>query len=209
MTFTKEFKEAIKNLPSAEKDKLIFRLLKHDLDLANRLLFELVSTESVEDRRNKMQDEVTKEIKRTSKRFFSFGYILMDMRYLSGSITEHVRITKDKYGEISLNLQMLNEALALNKLHLLNSKPKDAYTFCIYVIARTFKIMILINALHEDYFMEFRNDLEKLGNHISETPLLMRTAVNNGLDVNWILQCEIPENILVIHKEIRANGFLK
>ena len=209
MTFPKEFKDAIQNLPSAEKDKLIFRLLKHDLNLANRLLFELVSTESVEDRRKKMQNEVTKEIKRTSDRFFTFGYILMDMRYLSGSITEHVRITKDKYGEICLNLQMLNEVLDLNKLNLLNSKPKDAYTFCIYIIARAFKIMILINALHEDYLMEFRNDLEKLGNHISETPLLMRTAINNGLEVNWLLQCEIPENILAIHKEIRANGFLK
>ncbi len=209
MTFPKEFKDAIQNLPSAEKDKLIFRLLKHDLNLANRLLFELVSTESVEDRRKKMQNEVTKEIKRTSDRFFTFGYILMDMRYLSGSITEHVRITKDKYGEICLNLQMLSEVLDLNKLHLLNSKPKDAYTFCIYIIARAFKIMILINALHEDYLMEFRNDLEKLGNHISETPLLMRTAINNGLEVNWLLQCEIPENILAIHKEIRANGFLK
>ena len=113
MTFPKEFKDAIQNLPSAEKDKLIFRLLKHDLNLANRLLFELVSTESVEDRRKKMQNEVTKEIKRTSDRFFTFGYILMDMRYLSGSITEHVRITKDKYGEICLNLQKIFLVMSL------------------------------------------------------------------------------------------------
>ena len=40
MTFDKDFKEAISHLPSSEKDKLILRLLKKDLVLANRLYFE-------------------------------------------------------------------------------------------------------------------------------------------------------------------------
>lgn len=47
MKFPEELKEGISQLPSKEKEKLIFRLLKHDLDLANRLLFELVSTDTV------------------------------------------------------------------------------------------------------------------------------------------------------------------
>ncbi|WP_282454602.1 hypothetical protein [Flavobacterium pygoscelis] len=42
--FSKEFKKALQELPSAEKDKLIFRLLKIGLDLTNRLYFELVDT---------------------------------------------------------------------------------------------------------------------------------------------------------------------
>ena len=37
--FSKEFKKAIQELSSTEKDKLIFRLLKRDLDLVNRLHF--------------------------------------------------------------------------------------------------------------------------------------------------------------------------
>ena len=49
--FSKEFKKAIQELPNTEKDKLIFRLLKRDLDLANRLHFELVDTETVEEKR--------------------------------------------------------------------------------------------------------------------------------------------------------------
>ena len=52
--FDKEFKTAIENLPSTEKDKLIFRLLKKDLDLVNRLYFELVDTES---RRNAYEQQ--------------------------------------------------------------------------------------------------------------------------------------------------------
>jgi hypothetical protein len=209
MTFDKEFKTAIQNLPSAEKDKLILRLLKRDLDLANRLYFELVSTQSVEDRREILQNNITVATKRMHDRFYSLGYLLMDMRSLSGDITEHVKTTKDKFGEISLNIQMLNEIITLNKLHILNSKPKDAHTFCIYVIARAFKILMLINALHEDYRIEFKADLEKLGLLISENRLLIKTAIYNGLDLKWLLESEIPTNIVAIHKEIRSNGFLK
>ena len=133
----------------------------------------------------------------------------MDMRYISGHITEHLKITKDKIGEISLNLQMLNEVISLNKLHILNSKLQNTHTFCIYVIARAFKILVLINALHEDYRIEFKADLEKLGLLVSENRLLITTAIYNGLDVNWLLENEIPTNIVAIHKEIRSNGFLK
>ena len=42
MKFSPEFKAAISDLPSAEKDKLIFRLLKKDENLANRIYFELL-----------------------------------------------------------------------------------------------------------------------------------------------------------------------
>ena len=48
--FENDFKKAIQNLPSQEKDKLILRLLKWDLALANRLYFELVDTDTAEDK---------------------------------------------------------------------------------------------------------------------------------------------------------------
>lgn len=209
MTFPKEFKEAIQNLPSAEKDKLIFRLLKHDLNLANQLLFQLVDTRSVEERRSIMQKEITKATTRMSDRFYSLGYLLMDIRYLSGDISEHVRITKDKFGEASLNIQMLNEVLKINKTHLENAKPNDAHKINTYIIARVFKILLLIKALHEDYLMEFKDDLKELGIQISQNPLLMKTAIHNGLDIDWLLEGEIPSNIVAYHKELRSNGFLK
>ena len=55
MTFPKEFKEALSHLPSKEKDKLILRLLKKDITLANRLMFELVNTNTVDEQRNKIK----------------------------------------------------------------------------------------------------------------------------------------------------------
>jgi hypothetical protein len=207
--FNQEFKKAIQELPSAEKDKLIFRLLKKDRDLTNRLHFELVDTETVEDKRIAFEIVMLKKIDHFTERFYSVGYLLQDTRYVSGDISEHVKITKDKFGEISLNIKMLNHLLLLNNERIQSQSYGKAYTMCIYVIARAFKILILIKAIDDDYFLDFKEDLEKLGILIGKNSLLMKTAINNGLDVNWLISAEIPEDIVAIHKEIRANGFLK
>ncbi|MBG6060571.1 hypothetical protein IWX83_000336 [Flavobacterium sp. CG_9.1] len=207
--FTKEFKKAIQELPSAEKDKLIFRLLKRDLDLANRLHFELVDTETVEDKRIAFEKLMLNKINHFTERFYSVGYLLQDTRYVSGDISEHVKITKDKFGEISLNIKMLNHLLLLNNERIQSQSYAKAYTMCIYVIARAFKILILIKAIDEDYFLDFKEDLEKLGVLIGNNSLLMKTAIHNGLDVNWLINGEIPENIVAYHKNIRQQGYLK
>ena len=207
--FSKEFKQAIQELPSAEKDKLIFRLLRRDLDLANRLHFELVDVETVEEKRIAFEVAMIKKITQYSERFYSIGYLLQDTRYLSGDINEHVKITKDKFGEISLNLKMLIQLLTINSERIQSVPYSKAYTLCIYVIARAFKILLLIKAIDEDYFIDFREDLATLGKLIYDIPFLMHTAIDNGLDVNWLLTGEIPRDIVEMHKEIRANGFLK
>ncbi len=207
--FSKEFKKAIQELPNSEKDKLIFRLLKRDLDLANRLYFELVDVETVEDKRTAFEIEMIKKINYFSDRYYSVGYLLQDTRFLSGDINNHVKITKDKFGEISLNLKMLNHLLTINNKRIETVTYSKAYTLCIYVIARAFKILLLIKAIDEDYFLDFKENLSTLGKLIYDNPFLMHTAIDNDLDVNWLILGEIPENIVAIHKEIRANGFLK
>jgi hypothetical protein len=207
--FTKEFKKAIQELPSAEKDKLIFRLLKRDLDLANRLHFELVDTATVEDKRMAFEKVMLKKIDHFTEQFYSVGYLLQDTRYVSGDISEHVKITKDKFGEISLNIKMLNHLLLLNNERIQSQSYSKAYTMCIYVIARAFKILILIKAIDDDYFLDFKEDLETLGVLIGNNPLLMKTAIHNGLDVNWLINGKIPIDIVAYHKNIRQQGFLK
>jgi hypothetical protein len=207
--FSKELKKAIQELPSAEKDKLIFRLLKRDLDLANRLHFELVDTDTVEDKRLAFEELMFKKINHITERFYSIGYLLQDTRYISGDISEHVRVTKDKFGEISLNLKMLNQILKLNNVRIQNQSYAKAYTMCIYIIARAYKIMLLIQSIDEDYFLDFKDDLSLLGELIGNNPLLMKTAITNGLDVNWLLNGEIPSDIVAFHKNLRLHGFLK
>ena len=204
-----EFRKALQELPEKEKDKLILRLLRRDLDLAEKLYFELVDTDSVEDKRKLIENEISKTINAVSQRNYNLDSIAGEMRYISGSISHHVKITKDKFGEISLNLQMLNETIEQNAFSLAHSKPQKSNKFYNYVIVRAFKILLLIDALHEDFLLDFKEDLERLGANISKNTMLLKTANYNSLDVNWILDAEIPENIIQIHKEIKAAGFLK
>ena len=169
----------------------------------------MVDVETVEDKRAAFEIEMLRKINYFSKRFYSVGYLLQDTRFLSGEITNHVKITKDKFGEISLNMKMRNHLLLINNERIESSTYSKAYTLCIYIIARAFKILLLIKAIDEDYFLDFREALSTLGKLIYDNPFLMHTAIDNDLDVDWLISGEIPYDIVAIHKDIRANGFLK
>ena len=59
------------------------------------------------------------------------------------------------------------------------------------------------------YYSILKTNLIKLGELIGDNDVIMRTAIKNGLDVNWLLRAEIPENLVSIHREIKNNGLLK
>lgn len=209
MTFSKAFKEAISCLPDKEKDKLLFRLLKKDPILAKRLEFELVSAQSVEEKREEMEEHIKTRVREFSEGFYSLGYLNMDIRFLSGDITEYVKITKDKFGEARLNLLLLKEVLKFNSTHISNARwTSKLIKIAVALLARTFKILTLIEKLDEDYFIEFEDDLQETGQLIGQNPNLMRLAMHCGLDMNWLIHGHIPENISEIYKHVRAQGYL-
>lgn len=207
--FDQEFKIALQNLTETEKDKLLFRLIKKDIKLAKKLHFELVDTETVEQKRAQVSEKITIYIQKLPKYVSSLRDVLSHVRTMSGEITDHVNTTKDKFGEISLNIQMLNEIIEAYKTMLIN----DQYNFGIklynYIISRTFKVLLLIKAINEDYWMEFSESLADLGQNIGSVHPLMKLAIHNQLNVNWLIEFDIPENLVLLHKELRANGFLK
>lgn len=209
MKFSPEFKQAISDLPSAEKDKLILRLLKKDENLANRIHFELLDINTAEDRRSIVENELINDIALQVKRFHSPGYLLLDTRYASGKITEHVKITKDKFGEPYLNLILLINTLKKNELNLNTSVFGKSYTFNIYVVARVYKILTQIQSQPQDLHLEFKELLNELGSLFGKFPFLMKVSINNQLDPNWLIDGEIPEDIVDLQKELRAMGFLK
>lgn len=209
MKFDPDFKKAISQLASSEKDKLILRLLKHDLTLANQLRFELLEGVSVQTKRTEMEERVRRQTDKMALDFYSPGYLLLDLRYLSGEITEHVKITRDKVGEASLNLLMLVEALQKCNGKIERFSPSKCNTLAVYVIARAFKILVLVKSLHEDFMIEFEEGLKELGRQISQNSRLMDTAIHHGLDVNWLLRAAIPDDIADVHKKLRARGYLK
>lgn len=209
MKFSKEFKEAISCLPEKEKDKLLIRLLKKDLILAQRLEFELIDDLSVDERRALIADDIETEVKKFSGYSGSIGYLNMDMRYLSGFITKHVKITKDKFGEVSLNILMLTEVLQLNNERIQQASFSYARKLLVAIIARAFKIVVLTHKLDEDYLIELEKPLNRLGQLISENDYLMNTAIHHGFDVNWLLSASIPEDIDEIHRNLKKQGYLK
>jgi hypothetical protein len=209
MKFDNELKKALAQLPAAEKDKLILRLLKHDPDLANQLYFKLVSTETPEEARKDIVRSMDLILAYATRRFYSPGYLLMDVREISGMITEHVRITKDKFGEVSLNLKLMVGVLRENNANIIKSSREGAHTFCAWAINKAFKILVSINKMDEDYYIEFKKDLVLLGNLISENKLLLDYANANGFDVDWLQQSATPANTDKIYKQKREAGFLK
>jgi hypothetical protein len=147
-------------------------------------------------------------IERATSSYYSPGYLNMDIRDMSGRINEHVNITKDKLGEISLNLYMLTRMLEENRKNILTASWGKAEKLCIAVVSRAFKILLLIKKMHDDYFTEFEDDLKKLGELFNSNDHLMKAAIYNGLNVKWLITGNIPENIEQIHKELRAKGYL-
>lgn len=208
MKFSDEFKSAISDLPDKEKDKLILRLLKKDFSLANRLHFELLQPESIEVARENAWQRVSK-ILSYGNIFYSPGYAMMYLRDASGVINEHVSITKDKYGEIYLQLKMLAYFLQQHQERYSSFSDGPTKKLNNYIIARLYKLLGQMLSFHEDQLYDFKEITEKIGNNMSEIPTLMKNSIFNNFNINWLFDLQIPTNIVQIQKDLRANGYLK
>ncbi|WP_064196266.1 MULTISPECIES: hypothetical protein, partial [Emticicia] len=130
----KELEKAILELPSKEKDKLLLKLISKNELLSEQLYFQLLEDES--DLKFK-REEIKKQILKVSKMYHDTpGWMMMDMRDLSGRITHHVKVTKDKYGEIELNLYLLDMFFENQASHLENYSGKTD-SIALYIAKRT------------------------------------------------------------------------
>lgn len=208
MEYSKEFKAALSAFSATEKDKLIFRLLRKDKLLSKKLYFELIDPETTDDKRDAMEEQVKEKVFLASKYTGNAKYFLTIIRKISAEITEHVKITTDKFGEISLNLLLINAILDYNT-DLSRQRFDNVYKLYLYIINKIFKSLILIRKLDEDYWMEIDEYLRDTEKKITENHYLQKLCINNGLDFNW-LECDrIPENIDQIMKDIKNQGFLR
>ena len=208
MEFSKEFKQALSEFSSKEKDKLIFRLLKKDKLLSKKLYFELIEEETTDNKRNTMESYLKERITDLSKHIGNPKYFLVLVRKLSGEITEHVKVTTDKFGDVFLNLFLVNTILEHNDK--LSRQRFDAvYKLYIYLINKIIKALIQIQKLDEDYWLEFDEILTDIDFQLHENLYLEKLCINNGLDFNW-LKCEnIPDHFELIVKNIKSEGFLR
>lgn len=203
MEYSKEFKEALSDFTAKEKDKLILRLLRKDRILSHRLYFELIDVETVDDKRNQMESLIKSEVLEAAKKYGRTKYFLPKIRKISAQTTEHVKITTDKFGEVSLSLLLIAEVL--------KNLPKTGnhYKLFIYLLNKLFRAFLLTKKLDADYFLELKGDYETVNELILLNKNLKEIALDNKLRFDWFNPENIPDNFDVILKEIKAQGLLR
>ncbi len=207
--YNDEFKAALALLPSKEKDKLIWRLLKRDELLSRRLEYELLAPYDAIDKRNELAEEIHDTVTSFVARRERLSAILSQFRYLSGDITRHVYITKDKVGEVSLNFVLLQVAMQLlsNTSYLFGGRNTQKYV--VYMLNKLYRTCILVNKLHTDFHIELEDDALKLGEIIQSNPDLMKYVKHHKFNINWLLDFDIPDDLDSYYKVIKQQGLLK
>ncbi len=189
---TTDLKKAISGLSHKEKDKLLFRLIAKEPILAEQLVFKLLEDGvSAEDRRADLAKEIEQYLIDYQKYYYSPGYLLLDLRSISGKITQHVKTTKDKYGEVLLNFLTLNKALALFGKKIGQVRPNRSRTLNKYVVNRAIKLLGLLRKIHEDYRLDFSDSMIELGQHIQSIDAMKRMADDFELDMDLLLSGEV------------------
>lgn len=208
MEYSKEFKAALSELKPIEKDRLIFRLLKKDKILSKKLYFELIDTENADQKRDAMEEHIKEKVEFASKYISNQKYFVVLIRKISAEITEHVKVTTDKFGDVYLNLFLINQILESND-KLSRQRFNDIYKLYLYLINKVVKSLLLIKKLDEDYWMELDEILNELHDKITSNVYLEKLFINNGIDFNWLTIEKIPDHFDLIIKDIKNHGFLK
>ncbi len=163
MAISEELKKAIVQMPQKEKDKLLLRLVGKDENLVQRLEFELIEQgDTIQIRRDDIKRRILKVAKMTHD---TPGWMMMDMRSFSGDISQHVKITKDKYGDIELTLYLLLTFFEYQSGMLLihNSKSDSCAE---YIAKKTDGLLKKLNKFDPDYFVDFERDVQKLLDYV-------------------------------------------
>ncbi|QJW88373.1 hypothetical protein HNV11_02775 [Spirosoma taeanense] len=178
-----DLKKAIVRMPGAEKDKLLLRLIVKDPVLTERLQFELIEHgQTIDERRELIRQFINRTVNLKQD---SAGWLMMDMRTISGYISRHLKVTKDKYGEVDLMLYMLNTFYDhhAHLLHKYNSRTDKAAQ---YIAKRTDQILKKAGKLDPDYFIEFADEINKL-----------LSWVNYAAPAHYARQLGLPKEWLV------------
>ena len=82
MEYSKEFKQALSEFSSIEKDRLIFRLLKKDKLLSKKLYLEIIDPETTDQKRDQMEENVTEKLASAARYIGNPKYYLSEQSVL-------------------------------------------------------------------------------------------------------------------------------
>lgn len=179
-----QIKLAVLNLTAEKKDKLLLRLLQKEPLLVKQLTFELLEDgQTTDERAEAIRDKMDK-ILSVSTKSMTPGWLLMEFRGCNPLITEHVKITKDKLGEVILTIFMLQTGLDRQDT-MLKKMPNRMETLAPYVVRRVQTVLKIAEKLHEDLHLEFRSSLNRLLGQVFSHPPMAEIAREEGLPIRW------------------------
>ena len=210
MKVDKEFKRALSELPDREKDKLIAMLVRRDKKLAKRLHYELMGDFTKEDLQNEFYENLSIAFERVQHSHFKPIHLSRALRKLSSEIASYLYTTKDKYGDALLNLYLINKAFEYfsDEINTFAGTDKGR-KLAVYIVNKTFNLRITINKLEPDLYIDFEEELHRLGSFFEKNKGIVQTCKYHGFDIDWLLEREVPENIEMMQKDLRRRGFLK
>jgi hypothetical protein len=208
MEYSKEFKEALSNFNPKEKDKLIFRLLRKDKILSQKLYFELIENKTTDEKRQEIDEHIAEKVEYYAKMSNSKYYLTL-IRGISAGITLHTKVTTDKFGEVFLNIFLVNEILKSRKDMFYKQGFEKNYKLYLYLINKIFRALTLTLKLDEDYYLDLDTILKETLESLKQNDDMVKLSINNGLDFNYFQTENIPEDIANQIKELKAEGYLR
>ncbi len=164
----KKLKQAILNLPAAEKDKLLLKLISKDVVLLNKLHHQLLDgEESLDEKRELISKEINSRFDRIKRMmenwpgFLTPGQLMMGLRDMSGLVNEHVLITKDKLADIELRIEILKNTYEIGS-GLLKEVTRKNEKLSRYLAARVKYIIQKYDKLHEDHQFDLKDKLNQV-----------------------------------------------
>lgn len=176
----------LRALPPREKDKLLLRLVAKDPVLLEQLSYRHLEHEAT-------LDERVGELREYFRRLcgpvegMSPGILMMRFRQASGYLTRHVRVTRDKLGEVQLLIELLHDGLDRNlrPMRQRYRAPARWRKLAQYLCKRLPTVMRKADKLHPDLHLEFEPQLNDLLQLVWDTPELSGEAERTGLARRW------------------------
>jgi len=174
-----ELKRAVLDLNQKEKDKLLVRLIGKDKMLMKQLHYQLLENEAdLEVRVGELNKQLNTIIEIANKTITNrptytnhkeLSYVL---RYASGIINEHEKVTKDKIGEFEARLWLIKIVFQLFPKLFVRDGSLASDKLRIYITGRIKSLNLKYSKLHEDIQFDYQEDLSFILQFAEERRLL-------------------------------------
>ena len=174
-------------MPEKEKDKLLIRLVSKDHTLMAKLQHQLLEDEvEMEQRRDEIMQQMENTFSQDGFAFWTHtpGLVMMVMRDFSGDINEHVKITKDKYGEIALLTRLVNMPFR-EQYAILGENQHRADKFAAYACRKAQIVFNKLKRFNRDYYLDFEKEVNEMLEHLKKYPPSSRLMREYGLPQRW------------------------